>query len=547
MTTGPAAARVTLGVCAGAAPGGKAPLATADCAAARNFKVFSASSMKSCVATWVKANTAVVPPIAAAAAAVAATSAGGAAKRKEHAAEWSSICAAAKLDLGKANDDELCEDKVCAFRQAKGQWCKACFGGVLERPTDFATQGTLGLCAAAAKGYGAAGPTGACLAAKQHKEEAAAGMKACVEGWVDTNTQGDAAAEQATAAEKTKSTKTAAAKDQPPQELAFLEEYWDTHPHPASHEVVVPSFLETAAGAEVHAEAGSFFRRMLQKKLPNSMMDEAYLGYGHNLRIHSPMFDPSLTGDHMDNICLGRVYGCRTGEPSGDPYVSKTQFNTDFVYPGHDDALAAVRALDVSAAGTGCSSATITDMVQRFGDAAIMAYHQAHGKDIKVEMRLTDCETKTDGGYDKENPLEFVLRNMDDCAVHEYNVKQVIDGFLNMVHDYGGFLQSFKPKLIAKICKFQNKLVKKSLSDSPELRTMKMKLCNMDSLACPRNTFYAQNMGCNIRPMFGVAEVYSVANGDETMLYQVNFGERGIKITAYVGGCTAWVARVVVV
>jgi hypothetical protein len=288
------------------------------------------------------------------------------------------------------------------------------------------------------------------------------------------------------------------------------------------------------------------------------MIDEAYLGYGMNLRIHSPMFDPSLSGRHMDNICLGRVYTCHAGEPSGDPYVSKTPFNTsdivdqnhdngetnsffdirydaDYVYANHDNALAAVQALDVSAEGTGCSSITITDMVQKFGDAAIMAYSRAHHKDIQVDMRLTDCETETDGGYDKENSLEFVLRNMDDCEVHEYNAKQVVKGFLNMVHDYGGFLMNFKPKLIAKICKYQKKLIDKSMSDSPELRTVKMKLCNMDSLACPRDTFYAQNSGCNTRPMFGVAEVYSVANGDETMLYQVNFGERGIKISASFG------------
>ena len=129
----------------------------------------------------------------------------------------------------------------------------------------------------------------------------------------------------------------------------------------------------------------------------SDLKDPAIWNYGHTIRIHSKQFDPSGTGDHMDNICIGRVYSCRVGEAKDDkgnevntPYVTTTPYGDVYKYPGEDDARAAVKKWETHTIA--CEASNIAKMIQKYGDAALSAYRQEHKMDIKVDLRLVDCE-----------------------------------------------------------------------------------------------------------------------------------------------------------
>ena len=72
---------------------------------------------------------------------------------------------------------------------------------------------------------------------------------------------------------------------------------------------------------------------------------------------------------------------------------------------------------------------------------------------------------------------------------------------------------------------------KKTSFLAQESSFVNMIVCNADSLTCPRESVFAQNGGCNIRPFFGDANIGTKDGEDETVLETVQFNENGISVT----------------
>ena len=112
---------------------------------------------------------------------------------------------------------------------------------------------------------------------------------------------------------------------------------------------------------------------------------------------------------------------------------------------------------------------------------------------------------------------------MDDCEDLEFTPANMFNGMVSAAQGIPMNMEVAEERL----CHYRDKFFGHG---SPEdEKKLKMRLCNMDALDCPRESDFAQNMGCNIRPMFGIAEVF--AGSAETPQMRFNFGERGIKIS----------------
>lgn len=123
---------------------------------------------------------------------------------------------------------------------------------------------------------------------------------------------------------------------------------------------------------------------------------------------------------------------------------------------------------------------------------------------------------------------------MDDCDEIDFTFDKIFnfvfgDHFLNSPEaskDPGiGLAADLGRKFRSWLCK-----KKKTSFLAQESSFVNMVVCNTQSLTCPRDTTFAQNGGCNIRPFFGDAIIGKQEGEEKTIKTSVRFNEAGISI-----------------
>ena len=83
--------------------------------------------------------------------------------------------------------------------------------------------------------------------------------------------------------------------------------------------------------------------------------------------------------------------------------------------------------------------------------------------------------------------------------------------------------RKFSKGVRKRLCKW-----KESYFIASKNKYLNMVVCNADSLLCPRDTDFAQNGGCNIRPFFGDAVIGNVNDGEKDVQLKFRFSESGV-------------------
>eukprot|EP00947_MAST-08B_sp_MAST-8B-sp1_P005600 g5600.t1 len=205
-----------------------------------------------------------------------------------------------------------------------------------------------------------------------------------------------------------------------------------------------------------------------------------------------------------------------------------------------------------------CTNSNIKRMLEAFGDAAIKVYELA-GMEIEIDMKVVDCQQYTKGEEAGINDIEFTMGAMDDCEEYDLTAKKAFDAMFSSFiqppdfEKMAGLAAATDPNVVVQTDRGK----RKQFLDNFKQRTGKVThsiqawfcdkrdkyftdgkyvslvMCNSDTLSCPRNTQFAQNGGCNIRPFFGDVIIGKIEEGDQKgdVEQQLHFGENGVSVS----------------
>ena len=184
-----------------------------------------------------------------------------------------------------------------------------------------------------------------------------------------------------------------------------------------------------------------------------------------------------------------------------------------------------------------CSHNNIKRMMESYGDAAIKVYERS-GMEVAADLKVGDCQQYTKGEAGGINDAEFSSEAFDACEEFEISFdkifNEVFGGFLN---PNSGSLQTkmgISGKILAPVTKYMNSLRKQICKMkeggwmAEKQKFLNMVMCNEDSLLCPRETTFAQNGGCNIRPFFGDAIIGEYEGSEKMIQLKFRFSESGV-------------------